>query len=78
MVTTAHDTFSIARPVEPMGYAEWAVVWQASCIVSLEALALDALARLSTEQLRALVVVGITDLGWSRMFDELAARGESL
>lgn len=53
------------------------VVHEAECIVGLEVLAIEALAGLTTEQLRRLRWVGLLDEGWTRMRAELARRGEA-
>ena len=63
---------------EPPGYAEFAVVCNAEDTVLFEMHAIAALRALSTTQLRSLVWIGMLDEGWSRMYTELAERGETL
>ena len=63
---------------DPPGYAEWAVVFDAESIVSLGALAIEALRRLTTPQLRSLIWIGLVDEGWTRLYTELAERSEEL
>ena len=63
---------------EPPGFAEWWVVHEAESNVHFELRAIAALKALSTTQLRSLVWVGLLDEGWSRMYAELAERGETL
>ena len=63
---------------EPAGYAQWAVVFHAETTVLYELNAIAALRALSTNQLRSLVWIGMLDEGWTRMYDELAERGEKL
>ena len=54
------------------------MVFKAESDVQMELLALDAMRALTTDQLRSLIWVGLLDEGWSRLFTELAERGEEL
>jgi len=67
-----------AAPYVPDPAAEWFALFDAECVVELEALALAALRDLTTEQLRSLRWVGLLDDGWRRMTYVLAQRGEQL
>ena len=70
---------SIPPPTdEPPGFAEWWVVHEAESNVYFELRAIAALRALSTNQLRSLVWVGLLDEGWTRLYAELAERGEEL
>lgn len=53
------------------------LIWEAETELGLEALARAALRPLTTEQLRRVVWVGLTDGGWRRVWDELDRRGEA-
>jgi hypothetical protein len=64
--------------IVPDPEAEWFATWDAACIVGLEAMRLEAFAGLTTEQLRSLVWLGLTDDGWSALYAELAARRAEL
>ena len=64
--------------IAPDPEAEWFAAFDAHCIVELEALRLDAFAGLSTEQLRSLVWIGLTDDAWRALFAELESRGVEL
>ncbi len=56
----------------------WQVVREAEVTVDLADMALLAMRSLSSEQLRSVVWLGLVDEGWSRVFAELAERGEAL
>jgi hypothetical protein len=71
--TPAKKSSRIVSPADA-----WAVIFDAENLIKLEALAIAALAGLTTDQLRAIVWVGLLDNGWSRVFLELNRRGESL
>ena len=57
-------------------YREWRAEMIADAEAGIEALAQDTLRSLNTEQVRGLRWIGLMDEGWSRMYRELARRGE--
>jgi len=59
-------------------FDEWRAVQSAEMTVLFELDALAALRALTTDQLRSLVYVGLHDDGWTRLYAELAERGETL
>jgi len=74
--STASVPPDAAEAARNASYAAWAVATEAENIVLLEQLALSALAKLTTEQLRGLIWIGLLDDGWRRLLGELARRGE--
>jgi hypothetical protein len=77
IVAVAHaDTRSRPADLRARGEAEFLALHHAEGIVALEFKAIEAARMLTTEQLRAVVWLGLLDEGWSRVTAELAHRGE--
>ena len=72
-----HDPTSVTATEDDAGYREWRAALVADAEVGIEALA-HTLRSLNVHQLRGLRWIGLMDEGCSRMYRELARRGEVL
>lgn len=59
----------------PPDIEQWLTLFQAHCIVELEARRQHALRSLTDTQLQLAIWIGLHDAGWAAVFDEADRRG---
>ena len=74
--SVAAGTDDDADAEDSVAYRQWRAELVADTEAAMEVLAQDTLRSLSTEQVDGLRWIGLMDEGWSRMYRELARRGE--